>query len=367
MLSTKNKIIYVFCQNMRVGRIAKTPQGPLAFEYDSAWLADGYSISPFKLPLQKKVFVAPHSPFEGNFGVFNDSLPDGWGRLLIDRLLIKKGIRPAEVSTLDRLALVGTSGIGALEYQPEETLGTSRPDTLALGGLVKEINALLREREVPDENLASLVRLGGSSGGARPKVFLKIDGEDWIVKFPARSDPKDIGRQEYRYSVLARQAGLEIPETRLLDGRYFAVKRFDRRDGGKVHILSASGLLDASHRFPSLDYTDLLTAALKLTRDYREAEKMFRLMCFNVMAHNRDDHAKNFSFLFDGGRWLVSPAYDLTRSEGMGGEHATAIGGEGKNPAMKHILAVADKVGLDPKRSKNILMSVEDALTYSHN
>jgi serine/threonine-protein kinase HipA len=365
MLSTKNKIIEVFYQKRRVGGIAKTPQGSLAFEYDGAWLADGFSISPFKLPLHKKVFVAPYSPFEGNFGVFNDSLPDGWGRLLIDRLLLRKSGRPSEVSTLDRLALVGTGGIGALEYRPEEALETSQPETFTLRSLAKEINALLREREISDKNLAGLVRFGGSSGGARPKAFMKIDGEDWIVKFPAKTDPKDIGRQEYRYSVLARQAGIEIPETRLIDGKYFAVRRFDRRDGGKIHLLSASGLLDASHRFPSLDYLDLLAATLKLTRDYREAEKMFRLMCFNVIAHNRDDHGKNFSFLFDGGRWLVSPAYDLTRSEGMGGEHATAIDGEGKNPAIRHMLAVADKVGLDPKRSKDILAAVKDTLTYS--
>ncbi|MDR1019456.1 MAG: type II toxin-antitoxin system HipA family toxin [Synergistaceae bacterium] len=357
----KNNVINVFCHGRQAGRIARTRQGLLAFEYDSAWLADGFSISPFKLPLEKKVFVAPCSPFDGNFGVFNDSLPDGWGRLLIDRLLLKKGFNPAEVSALDRLALVGTGGIGALEYRPEEELGTSEID-LSLPDLAKQVKAVLSEQEVTGETLSELVRLGGSSGGARPKAFLKIQGEDWIVKFPAASDPDDIGRQEYRYSLLARQAGLDFPETRLLEGRYFAVKRFDRREGSKLHLLSASGLLDASYRFPSLDYRDLLLAALKLTRDYREAEKMFRLMCFNVLAHNRDDHAKNFSFLHDGRRWLVSPAYDLTRADGLGGEHATAIDGEGKNPTEGHILAVAAKAGLDPKKSKKILAAVKDAL-----
>jgi serine/threonine-protein kinase HipA len=147
-----------------------------------------------------------------------------------------------------------------------------------------------------------------------------------------------------------------------LEGRYFAVKRFDRQGKRKIHMLSASGLLEASHRLPSLDYTALLNAALKLCRDYREVEKMYRLMCFNVMAHNRDDHAKNFAFLHDCGRWAVSPAYDLVYAEGMGGEHATSVDGEGKNPTGEHILNVARKVGIDLRRAKEILAEVRTAI-----
>ena len=114
-----NKTIRVFYHKRKVGRIAQTKEGLCAFEYDGAWLADGFSISPRSLPLEKRVFIAPRRPFDGNFGVFNDSLPDGWGQLLIDRMLAGKGLNPASVSLLDRLALVGTRGMGALEYQPE--------------------------------------------------------------------------------------------------------------------------------------------------------------------------------------------------------------------------------------------------------
>ncbi|MDR1649191.1 MAG: HipA N-terminal domain-containing protein, partial [Synergistaceae bacterium] len=109
----RNKLLNVLCHGRKVGRIAETPDKLLAFEYDAEWLASGFPISPFKLPLEKKVFIAAREPFEGNFGVFNDSLPDGWGRLLIDRMLLKKRVNPAEVSVLDRLAIVGSSGMGA--------------------------------------------------------------------------------------------------------------------------------------------------------------------------------------------------------------------------------------------------------------
>ena len=367
----QNKLINVFYNGQKIGRLAETPDKLLAFEYDSQWLGNGFSISPFKLPLEKRVFIALRDPFDGNFGVFNDSLPDGWGRLLIDRMLIKKNIDPSTVSVLDRLAITGSSGMGALEYKPEEKLfdkiKTDNNLTLqTLDTLAFEVEAILNEK-YDGQKLEKLVKLGGSSGGARPKILISIDGEDWIIKFRASSDPKNIGEQEFNYMAAAKAAGLIVPETRLFEGKYFGVKRFDRditktaKTNGKVFMISASGLLDASHRLPALDYNSLMTLTLELTRDFREAEKMFRLMCFNVFSHNRDDNSKNFSFLFNNGRWQVSPVYDLVYSAGMGGEHATIINGEGRSPTEKHIMAVAEKAGFDPRKAKKIIDEVKNA------
>jgi len=361
----QNKLLNVYYHARRVGRIAETPEKLLAFEYDSDWLRDGFSISPFFLPLEKRVFIAPRDPFDGNFGVFNDSLPDGWGRLLIDRMLIKNRIDPSTVSTLDRLAIVGSNGMGALEYKPEEHL-VSDIKIDDLDTLAKEAELILNEK-YDGRKLEELVKLGGSSGGARPKVLLKINEggspEDWIVKFRASIDPKNIGKIEYKYMTAAKAAGLIVPEIKLFEGKYFGVKRFDRKsDGTKVFMTSASGLLNTSHRFPTLDYNSLMTLTLELTRDFREVEKMFRLMCFNVFSHNRDDHSKNFSFLFDNNRWLVSPVYDLVYSEGLGGEHATTIDGEGRNPTGEHIMAVAKKAGVDLRRAKKIADEVQGAV-----
>jgi serine/threonine-protein kinase HipA len=358
----------------KVGRAAMVNPYTCAFEYDGPWLADGFSISPFQLPLEKKVFVANREPFAGNFGVFEDSLPDGWGRLLVDRLLRKRGLNPAELSVLDRLAIVGSSGMGALEYKPApagsgflDASGAEQDEAAAasLAELAKEAAAILNEKD--SRRLEELARLGASSGGARPKVLIKIDGEDWIVKFRAAGDPKNIGKEEYRYSQAAKKAGLIMPETRLFEGKYFGIKRFDRTpSGGKIHMLSAAALLEASHRYPALDYTDILGAALELTRDYGEVEKMFRLMCFNVFAHNRDDHAKNFSFVYLEGAWRVSPAYDLVYAQGMGGEHATAIDGEGKNPCEKNIMSVAAKISLPLKKAEAVMEEVKNVCESMH-
>ncbi len=352
-----NKIINVMYHDQIVGRLALTSDNLCAFEYDRSWLVNGFSISPFKLPLEKKVFVASREPFSGNFGVFDDSLPDGWGRLLIDRMLLKMRINPAEVSILDRLAILGKTGMGALEYVPEYKLCNSKI-TSNLSELEKECEKILNE--IYDGDIEQLFTAGGSSGGARPKILTKIDNEDWIIKFRSSFDPKNVGQMEYQYSQIAKQIGIEMPETRLFEDKYFGVKRFDRlKNGEKVHMISASALLNASHRFPCLDYSDLMKATHMLTRDMREVEKMFRLMCFNVFMHNRDDHSKNFSFIYSDGKWKISPAYDLVFSEGIMGEHATTVAGEGKNPTKEHILSVAGEVGIDSKRGLKIIQEIE--------
>lgn len=360
----QNRMLNVFCGGRRAGRLAETPERVLAFEYDADWLSSGFSISPFNMPLEKRVFIAPAVPFGGNFGVFNDSLPDGWGRLLVDRLLLKKQIDPKSVSLVDRLAIVGTTGTGALEYQPAEDFVSGCGSMLDLDVFAMEVKRIQADKDSDD--LEKMVRGSGSSNGARPKMFWHdAGGSEWLVKFPAHNDSENIGKLEFDYMAAAKLAGLTVPETRLLNGKYFAVRRFDRKaDGSKIFMISAAGLLDADHRNPILDYSHLTHAALELTRDFREVEKVFRLMCFNVFSHNRDDHAKNFSFLYDNGRWQVSPAYDLVYNTGIGitQEHATMIDGEGCCPTEKHILSVAQKAGMERRRAEGIMNEVEAAI-----
>lgn len=356
-----NKMISVKIHGKNVGRLAMTKNYCCAFEYDGDWLASGFSISPFSLPLFKKVFVADREPFDGNFGVFNDSLPDGWGRLLIDRMLKKQGILPRNVNFLDRLAIVGKTGAGALEYEPSESFETD-DSPISFDKLAKECEKILVNDYYESGDLETLVKKGGSSGGARPKVLVKIDDSDWIIKFRSSFDPKNIGEQEYLYSLAAKEAKIEMSETQLFEGNFFGTKRFDRENGKKIHLLSASGLLETSHRYPILDYNDLLSVTLQLTKDFYEVEKMFRLMCFNVFAKNLDDHAKNFSFLYKFDKWQTSPAYDLTFSDGINGEHATTINGVGKNPGVKDILAVAKKNGISESKAKEICEEVRDVV-----
>jgi serine/threonine-protein kinase HipA len=336
----------------RVGRIALTPDGLCAFEYDVAWIAGGYSISPYHLPLRQEVFVAKRTPFRGNFGVFDDSLPDGWGSLVLDRYLKSQGKDPSRLTPLQRLALVGSMGRGALEYRPD--MSTVADDaTVELDKLAAEAERILTT-EYAGGGLDTLYQYAGSSGGARPKVFVKIDGKEWLVKFRASGDALDSGEIEYRYSLLAKECGIRMPETRLFEGKYFGVERFDRTPAGRIHTVSAAGLLNANYREPSLDYSGLLKVCLNLTRNMEQVYALFRLMVFNVLIGNRDDHAKNFAFQLIGGEWHLSPAYDLLPSAGFNGFHTTTVNGNG-DPSPKDILALADEIGLSRRRAVEIM------------
>ena len=355
-----------------VGTLALYKNTLAAFSYCDEWLASGFSISPFSLPLEKRVFIPEWEPFGGLYGIFNDSLPDGWGRLLVDRMLMRNGISPDELSVLDRLAIVGSNGMGALTYEPESFISDTSVLPVDYDDISAECERILNSElsDADKSNLDAIFAAGGSSGGARPKVFACINEEDWIVKFPSSLDSKEIGRQEYEYNLCAQKCALVVNDFKLLPSKkcpgYFATKRFDREYLGKKKVLmaSASALLETSHRIPNLDYNTLLLLNLKLTKNNAEAEKLFRLMCFNVFSHNRDDHSKNFSWLYNENenQWQLSPAYDLTYSNSIGGEHATTIDGEGKNPSVENILSVAHKNGIKLSRAKEIINEVQSTV-----
>lgn len=357
----------VFYHKSKVGRMALYKNNLTAFEYDKEWIAGGFSISPFSLPLIHKVFIPKITPFDGVFGIFADSLPDGWGKLLVDRLMLKKHINPYEIGNLNRLAIVGSSGMGALTYEPDYHY-YEEDSSIDLDVIAWECSKILKTDY--SGNLDELFRLGGASGGTRPKIFTQIDREEWIIKFPSSEDKKDIGKQEYDYTLCAKECGICMEETKLFPSReckgYFGTKRFDRgkSENDKVHMISVSGILETSHKIPNLDYEILMKLTLELTKDYAEIEKMFRLMCFNVFAHNRDDHSKNFTFLYNEKeeRWILSPAYDLTFSYSIGGEHATTVHGNGKNPGMTDILEVAKSIGMNLNSAKIIAENVRECV-----
>lgn len=364
----KIKSVEVLCDGAKAGTLALVQNQFAAFEYDARWLAEGFSLNPLSLPLENKVFTPKWHPFEGLFGVFDDSLPDGWGRLLVDRLLLKEGVDPEEVDALNRLAIVGAAGMGALSYRPQHVLPRTG-SVLDLDHLANECAKMLATSS--SEDLDELFRLGGSSGGARPKVLTSYKGQDWIIKFPSSVDAASIGKIEYDYALCARDCGIAMAETKLFPSKecegYFGTRRFDRinlPDGGKkrVHMVSAGGLLETSHRIPNLDYHQLMRLTLFLTNSYDEIMKLFRLMCFNVYAHNRDDHAKNFSYLYDGEAcaWKLSPAYDLTYSSSLRGEHATTVNGEGANPTLDDLLAVATRAGIAKSSAQEAALEIKE-------
>lgn len=358
----------VYYHDRKVGTMALYQNRLAAFAYSDEWLQEGFSISPFSLPLEKRVFVPKIDPFEGLFGVFADSLPDGWGRLLVDRLMRKNGLNPHTVGSLERLAIVGNTGMGALTYRPAIPL-ESVYNELTLDEIAKECERILQTDT--SEKLDYLFAKGGSSGGARPKILPRIDNEDWIIKFPSSEDSKDVGRQEYDYALCAKECGIEMEEVRLFPSEktqgYFGTKRFDRvaeGENGKAHMISAAAILETSHRIPNLDYDILMKLTLQLTKSMEECEKLYRLMCFNVFAHNRDDHSKNFSYIYRDRekRWILSPAYDLTYSNSIGGEHATTVNGNGVDPGMEDLLSVAKKIGIGMAKARKTVAEIQECV-----
>ena len=356
--------INILMSNCIVGQMALTRDNRCAFQYDPEWLNNGFSISPFELPLKKEVLFAKRIPFDGNFGVFDDALPDGWGLLILDRFLKNRNIDTKDLSILDLLSYTGSNGRGALQFVPDLS-ESSDTNIQNFKNIEKNIDNILKTDSYTGQGIEELWKRGGSPGGARPKIFVTIDNEEWMVKFPAQYDSPDIGVKEYNYSLLAKKCGIEMTDTKMMENRYFATKRFDRKPGGiRIHTVSAAGLLGADYRLPSIDYLQLMQLTRILTQSDDELWKMFRLMTFNYLIGNKDDHAKNFSFLYDNNHWRLSPAYDILPSEGFNGYHTTTINNN-INPIDKDLIEVAENSGLNVGKAVKVLSFQRDIIHTS--
>ena len=345
-----------------VGMLSLTPDDRLcAFEYDRTWLADGFSISPLELPLKTGLFIAKPQPFHGNFGIFEDSLPDGYGRYLLHKALLREGINDADLSAIDRLSIVGDGGMGALIYHPE-TVVVKENDITDFDLLQQKALEVLKEQQDTDAGL--LLYKSGNSGGARPKAVFSDSEGHWLIKFRHYYDPVDIGQQELHYNEVAKQCGIDVPDCKLTNGRYFTTRRFDiAPNGDRIHTATAGGLLCLSLNTPFLDYNNLLALTGFLTQNAKEVEEMYRRMVFNYLTDNKDDHCKNFSFMVLEVRkgqytWHLAPAYDLTLcTEGYNGEHATSVNGTG-HPTLKNMMEVGMKNRMSAQRCREIFEEV---------
>jgi serine/threonine-protein kinase HipA len=366
--------------SVKVGTLAED-RGRIYFEYERDFVETGLELSPLRLPLGTGLIEHRNLEFGPLPGLFDDSLPDGWGLLLMDRHLRALGRNPQSVSLLERLSWLGTRTMGALTYHPP-TGESADAGILDLHDLAQHSQAILSGEE--QSVLPQLLQAGGSPGGARPKVLVGynpetkevVSGADdlpagfehWIVKFWSKSDSQDSGVSEYAYSLMARVAGIEMPPTRLFEtsegDRFFGAKRFDRNKNRRFHVHTFGNLIESNFRIPSADYKDLLKATSILTRSHAEVLRVFRRMAFNVLAGNRDDHVKNFAFMLNDatGEWTLSPAYDLLSTSGPGGEHTMTVAGEGKNPGRPEMLRVGESSGISAKEANAIIDEVQSAV-----
>ncbi|MDZ4328874.1 MAG: type II toxin-antitoxin system HipA family toxin [Pseudomonas sp.] len=348
-------------------------------EWESTFIAQPLPVSPLLVKTYTGLLRPRGRAFGDLPGLFGDSLPDGWGRLLIDRELAARGRSAVDITDLDRLAMVGRDGMGALTYQPEEQ-----------SELQDEISLDWFDRLVPEvggaataDDLERLRMMAGGSQGARPKFVAQISVDNahlrshrlpwepgWrhvLVKRRAQSDEVGAVEAEAAYATMARAAGIDMAPVEVLRATsgeaFFVTDRFDRNGAGRLHMQTVAALLDVDFRSATLDYVELLKVVRMMTRDQRAVEEMFRRMVFNVRAMNRDDHLKNHAFLMDHtGAWRLAPAYDLSFSRGPGGEHTLPVGGEGRRPGPAQFQAVAAKVGVKPKRAVEVVEEVDAAV-----
>jgi len=391
--------------------IGKTLVGVLAeidgntyFEYDDGFLRTGRELSPLHLPLQPGAKPCQKAFLQNLPGMCSDTLPDAWGKRVMERWFETEKHRGIEsVTPLEQLCFIGNRGVGALEYEPgmiaDDPIQPGVLDMLDLRRLETEARAVLDA--APEAAIPGLIELArnGSAGGARPKLWIgvKEDGDGpgrprliggatdippdytpWLLKFdlPIPQTPyREYGKIEHAYALMADEAGLRVCKTRLFaakgeDGAeraHFAIARFDRTiSGERIHFHSLAGITESDFN-GQIDYRELLSTTQQVTRDQGEVLEAFRRAAFNVAARIRDDHGKNHGFLYHGGQWRLSPAYDLVyASPGAFRRHAMPIAGNAFDPGLPDLLRLAEEAELTSRQAREVVEKCRGAVSKWH-
>ena len=338
------------------------------FRYSPEFLEDpkAFPLDPLHLPLLAGSFDADR-PHAGVHGVFEDSLPDDWGRRLMAR---RYRLGRAEQRVPSLLLLLGNQGLGALIYTEQ-----GRPPSLSIGVSCHHLSelALLAEKfekdptAIADDELALLFQAGSSPGGARPKALVADKDQDYLAKFASTKDSLDVVSLEAATMELARRAGIETAETSLLplgSRKCLLVKRFDINvAGGRNHLISLQSLLKAEGYY-NISYRDLAGVIKHVSAaPQRDLHMLYRQMVFNVMIGNTDDHLKNFCMLHDSLGWRLSPAFDLAPNIGFNQEHVLRIGLTNRPSDIETIIAEAKYFGIKRRQSTvDLVQSVYSAV-----
>ena len=378
-------VVEVRCWGSRVGAVALDERsGFYAFEYEQSWMDSGVELAPTTMPTSgpQRTFIFPTLPpptFHRLPSMLADSLPDDFGNALTTAYLANEGVSPAAITPLNRLAYLGTRGVGALEFHPLRGPRTRTTTAIELAELVGAARGARSGRTTtPDEitdALAHLIAVGTSAGGARAKAVVSLNPrtgelrsgqvradpgfEQWLLKLDGvgadldLGDTGNFGRIEYGYHLMARAAGIEMTPCRLLEegGRaHFMTRRFDRLDDGeKVHAQTLCALAGLDYRqIGTHDYAQLFVLIDQLRLGAEARGEAFRRMVFNVAAANCDDHTKNFSFTLPrDGQWSLSPAYDVTHAHSLRShwtrQHLMAVNGRTTEISRADIVEVADR------------------------
>ncbi len=387
--------VEVWLWGMLVGAVAEAEDGQITFEYDPDFRKRGLEISPFLLPLSRQgpvTFPELHrvEAFEGLPGVLADALPDRFGNAVIKKYFSDRGQPQDAMRPVQKLLYIGDRAMGALEFRPPmKVRRAAERESLEIAELVEQARVVIEGR--PDVSIPEMMRVGASAGGARAKALIlwnraahearsgfarpQQGDEHWIIKFDGvgvfgepDATPKPFNRIEFVYSRLARDAGIDMPETWLLEERqhgHLLVKRFDRSEKERLHLHSLGGLHHIDFNTPGLfSYEQFLRTVLALELHYPALEEAYRRSVFNIAAVNQDDHVKNISFLMDKhGTWRLSPAYDLTHARGTGYTrlHQMSLNGKRDGFTRGDLLALGKKMGIK-RAGKDVVDEVIEAM-----
>ena len=378
------------------------------FEYESDFVQSGIEVAPHTMPLSRQIYSFPALPretFHGLPGLLADSLPDDFGNALINVWLASQGRSPETFNPVERLCYTGVRGMGALEYQPSQGPFTGKSESVDVEALVELAGKILTKRnslqgsfaaEFREDAVQDILRVGTSAGGARAKAIIAWNQDTkevrsgqvkagngfsyWLLKFDGVSgnkdkeleDPAGYGLIEYAYYHMAKKAGIDMEESRLLkeNGRsHFMTKRFDRTDSGeKIHMQSFCGMEHFDFKQAgAYSYEQALRTIRKLGMPMEMIEEQFRRMAFNIIGRNQDDHVKNIAFLMDKpGNWSLSPAFDMTYSYNPQGDwtsrHQMSLNGKRDDFTIDDFKACAKNASMKRGRAEEIIEQVQAAV-----
>jgi serine/threonine-protein kinase HipA len=395
-------VVDVHLWDMHVGSVTIDPAfGFYVFSYTPEFIDTGIEPSPLQMPLADEGYIftdLPEATYKRLPAMLSDALPDDFGNALINRYMADHGIAPRSVSPLDRLAYMSNRAMGALEFKPARGPAAHKPTSIELSSLVEQARRAVRGIMDDDDHanaaLRSIIDVGTSAGGARAKAVIAWNPrtdeirsgqlaapegfEHWLLKFDGMGADHELGasqhygRVEYAYHLMARAAGIDMSDCRLLkeNGRaHFMTRRFDREDNGaRNHMQTLCAMSHIDYRKKSANaYSQLFQTMVQLDLPYEDMEEAFRRMVFNVMGRNCDDHSKNFSFLLREGSttWRLAPAYDVTFAHNPAGEwtsqHLMSVNGKFKDFEVDDLLMEADRFRIGTAR--DVIGQVRAAIT----
>lgn len=386
--------VEAFIFDKKIGNLL-LKDGIVYFEYDKNFKTSGLEISPLKLPLSFNGVYTNNDEryFEGLAGVFHDTLPDKFGTKVIERYFESKNIPSHQLSVLQKLMFVGDKSIGAITYKPvlhkieEKTVN----ELIELQNFYENAKKIISGDaiEVVDEML-NFMDSAASAGGARAKAIigynedtkeiisgvkrdLKENFEHYLIKFDIANDDgtsSDYTKLEYLYMSMAKEVGIDVPKIELLEHgnlAHYLIKRFDRINGETMHLHSVAGLTHTNFNIPMhYSYDELFRLTRYLTGSQKAVNEQFQRMIFNLVGRNQDDHAKNFAFTMDkNGIWNLSPAYDITYSNGAGytKNHQLSLNGKTNDFTLKDILGLAKKHSIKENVAREYLEQIVEVFS----